>query len=65
VIEFRDRYQQQAGTSFDLKHFNDEALDEEPLRAAAHSGSRALDDGSSTPAKVSQNRRNQAPNHVQ
>jgi uncharacterized protein (DUF885 family) len=30
-IDLRDRYQQQAGTSFDLKHFNDEALNEGPL----------------------------------
>ncbi|HEV2575776.1 MAG TPA: DUF885 family protein [Acidobacteriaceae bacterium] len=30
-IEFRNRYQQAAGTAFDLKHFNDEALDEGPL----------------------------------
>jgi uncharacterized protein (DUF885 family) len=30
-IEFRDRYQKAAGTAFDLKHFNDEALDEGPL----------------------------------
>jgi uncharacterized protein (DUF885 family) len=30
-IEFRDRYQQAAGTGFDLKAFNDTALDEGPL----------------------------------
>ena len=30
-IEFRDRYQKAAGTGFDLKRFNDEALDEGPL----------------------------------
>ena len=30
-IDFRDRYQRAAGTSFDLKRFNDEALDEGPL----------------------------------
>jgi uncharacterized protein (DUF885 family) len=30
-IEFRDRYQKAAGNAFDLKHFNDEALDEGPL----------------------------------
>jgi uncharacterized protein (DUF885 family) len=30
-IEFRERYQKAAGDLFDLKHFNDEALDEGPL----------------------------------
>ena len=30
-IEFRDRYQKAAGNAFDLKQFNDEALDEGPL----------------------------------
>jgi uncharacterized protein (DUF885 family) len=30
-IEFRDRYQKAAGTGFDLKAFNDTALDEGPL----------------------------------
>jgi uncharacterized protein (DUF885 family) len=30
-IEFRERYQKAAGNGFDLKRFNDEALDEGPL----------------------------------
>jgi uncharacterized protein (DUF885 family) len=30
-IEFRERYQKAAGSRFDLKRFNDEALDEGPL----------------------------------
>ena len=30
-IEFRDRYQNAAGNAFDLKRFNDEALDQGPL----------------------------------